>query len=143
MVKFTAHTLLIRCDLESLLVQIQTPYLSPLTSCIISLHTQMQQWITAGYFSGESVVMMREVSSSMPSGRVAGTPPTESTQKVKNASGLMADLEDDDDDNDKKAVVQTSGSEETNDNFGTGQHRVVHGEWFPSDAIDFSKREIK
>ncbi len=101
----------------------------------------MQQWVTAGYFSGESVVMMRKVSNSMPAGRVAGTPPPpELTKKVENSSGLIADLEDDDDD-DKNAVVQTYGSEETKDNLRTGQQRgVVHGEWFPSDAIDFSNK---
>ncbi len=98
----------------------------------------MQQWVTAGYFSGDNVVMMRAVR--MPEVQ------TESAQKVEDASGLMADLEDDDeDDSDKRTDVQTSGSEETKNNAGTttGQQQQIRDEWFPSDSVDFSKFEIK
>eukprot|EP01084_Bolivina_argentea_P068355 124433_1 len=99
---------------------------------------QMQQWATAGYFSGDNVVMMRAVR--MPEVQ------TESAQKVEDASGLMADLEDDDeDDSDKRTDVQTSGSQETKNNAGTttGQQQQIRDEWFPSDSVDFSKFEIK
>ncbi len=72
---------------------------------------------------------------------------TESAQKVEDASGLMADLEDDidEDDSNRKTDVQISGSEETKDNAGTttGQRQQIRGEWFPSDSVDFSKFEIQ
>ncbi len=73
----------------------------------------------------------------MSAGTMAGMS-TISSQKVEDANGLMADIDDDNDDNDKKALVQTSGSEETKGVVDTGQ-QYIRGEWFPSDAIDFSK----
>ncbi len=95
----------------------------------------MQQWVAAGYFSSDNVVMMRVVRMSEVM--------TESPQKADDASGLLADLEDDSDD---KSHVQTSVSEETKNNASTTyteQQQQICGEWFPSDSIDFTKFETE
>jgi hypothetical protein len=103
---------------------------------------QMRDWIRAGYFSGENVVMMRRIGpledkcSGTGGGEEKKAPVESAPTPTTDVDDLMADLDDDDDDDsgesEKKDAVTApvpTGKQ------GADTGAIPLNQWVPSDSV--------